>query len=183
MRAIERRATAMLASIPSYIWDGERLPVPVEDIADSHFSLYVRDTDDLSQAPGAPPIAAGQSLSGLLLPARGEIWVNAKETSRWPHRRRFTISHELGHWCLHRSGDKSVFCRSQSVRESEPERPAPPPVEEEANVFAASLLMPDELVRSEWSRLRFDLYSLCASFHVTEAAMTRRLHDLGLETR
>ena len=52
--------------------------MPVEDIADSGFGLLVRDVEDMGAAPGAPALLDGQSLSGLLLPARGEIWVNAR---------------------------------------------------------------------------------------------------------
>lgn len=183
VRQIEKRATAVLESVPDYIWDGESLPVPVEDIADSSFGLLVRDVDDLRTVPGAPALPGGQSLSGLLLPTRGEIWVNTEETRQWPPRRRFTIGHELGHWCLHRVGDKSVFCRSGSVQEEKRETSGPPPAEEEANVFAAALLMPDELLRREWDRLRFDLHALMTRFDVSKAAMQRRLDALGLETR
>ena len=35
MRDAEERAEAVLAALPGYVWDGERLPVPVEDIVDS----------------------------------------------------------------------------------------------------------------------------------------------------
>ena len=61
------------------------------------------------------PLESGQFLSGLLLADRGEIWVSAHEGVTWPPRRRFTIGHELGHWCMHRTGDGSVFCRSTSI--------------------------------------------------------------------
>lgn len=183
MRWVEERALAVLERVPEWIWDGESVPVPVEDIADSSFGLLVRDADDLSDAPGAPQLD-GQSLSGLLLPATGEIWVNAKEARAWPGRRRFTIGHELGHFCMHRHGRAAVFCRSAAVKEEAPEaRLATASAEEEANVFAAALLMPDHVVRAEWSRLRFDLYSLCVAFGVSRAAMERRLAALGLETR
>lgn len=184
MRGIEARAGGVLEQVPAWIWDGESLPVPVEEIADSCFGLLVRDAEDLHTAPGAPARGNGRALSGLLLPARGEIWVNRGETAKWPPRRRFTIGHELGHWCMHRTGQDSVFCRDHSVREERPEgRRAPPPAEEEANFFAAALLMPDHLLRAEWSRLRFDLYSLIIRFDVSRGAMERRLAALGLETR
>ena len=49
---IERRAEEVLSRVPSWHWDGERLPVPVEDIADSCCGLLVRDVDDLTRAPG-----------------------------------------------------------------------------------------------------------------------------------
>src|SRR4051794_16051324 len=35
MRDVEEQAEAVLGGLPGYVWDGERLPVPVEDIADS----------------------------------------------------------------------------------------------------------------------------------------------------
>lgn len=121
---IERLAENFLAAVPGYVWDGARLPVPIEEIADSHVGLLVRDVEDLSRAPGAPPAHPGHALSGLLLPALGEIWVNAEEARRWPARRRFTIAHELGHWSLHRDGERSVYCRSTAIDPDEA-RPRP----------------------------------------------------------
>lgn len=178
LREIEQRAERVLADVPSWIWDGERLPVPIEDIADSCFGLLVRDMDELGDAPGAPALESGQSLSGLLLPDRGEIWVSASEGAAWPGRRRFTIGHELGHWCMHRAGDGAVFCRSTSIEAEAaaiPDRPPPPPFEEEANVFAASLLMPARLVRAHYEP-GCDFPALCARFGASGAAMGRRLH-------
>jgi short-chain 2-methylacyl-CoA dehydrogenase len=90
---VEQRAERVLADVPDWIWNGDRLPVPVEHIADSHFGLHVRDVEDLRRAPGVPAdLPAGQGLSGLLLPSLGEIWVNAAEARDWPPRRRFTNS-------------------------------------------------------------------------------------------
>src|SRR5215210_2632875 len=116
MKDVEERAERVLAAAPGYIWDGETLPVPVEELVDSVYGLLVRDVEDMRAAPGAPTLAQGQSLSGLLLPARGEIWVNAEEARIWPPRRRFTIGHELGHWVMHRDGQQALFCRRTAVR-------------------------------------------------------------------
>src|SRR2546423_574817 len=77
VEGIEAHAERVLAGVPEWIWDGESLPVPVEDIVDSCFGLLVRDVEDLSAAPGCPKLEPGHTLSGLLLTARGEIWVNA----------------------------------------------------------------------------------------------------------
>ena len=176
---IEQRAEAVLARVPDWIWDGERLPVPIEDIADSCFGLRVRDVADLAAAPGAPALGAGHALSGLLLPNRGEIWVNSEEAREWPPRRRFTIGHELGHWCLHRRGGEGVFCRSSSVVEDveadSPPTPERPPAEEEANLFAAALLMPARLVREHYEP-GDEFERWCRLFDVSGAAMGRRLH-------
>jgi hypothetical protein len=172
----EQRAERVLAKVPSWIWDGETLPVPVEDVADSVFGLCIREAPDLRAVPGAPDLPPSQSLSGLLLPRLGEIWVNAAEAREWPGRRRFTVGHELGHWCMHRSGAGAIWCRSTSV--SEDDRGAFPPEEAEANFFAAALLMPARLVRREYRRLRGreDRFEqLCSAFGASGAAMGRRL--------
>ena len=188
--SIEERATAVLSRVPDWIWDGNTLPVPVEHIADSCFGLHVRDVDDLSAAPGVPTPGAGQSLSGLLLPGLGEIWVNATEARSWPARRRFTIGHELGHWCLHRTTG-AVWCRSGEVDPAEgpAEASAPrgrqayPPEESEANEFAAALLMPAHLVERHYERVRRQdpdgcFPALCRIFGASGAAMSRRLRQV-----
>jgi len=178
MEEIERIAEEFLARIPSYVWDGATLPVPIEDIADTHVGLLVRDVADLRTAPGAPVIAPGQSLSGLLLPGIGEIWVNAEEGRQWPPRRRFTIAHELGHWRLHRDAEeRGVFCRSASI-EPDASTPRPPlsPAEDEANMFAAAVLMPARLLRDQYLRCQRDFVRLCDTSGASGAAMGRRLH-------
>jgi len=187
--AIEARAEELLARVPGWLWDGESLPVPVEDIADSCCGIYVRDVEEMDAAPGCPPVAAGQSLSGLLLPSRGEIWVNAAEAAQWPTRRRFTIGHELGHWFLHQGKQTALFCRHGSVEAPEgdagkatagavAERPPLDPIEEEANYFAAALLMPARLIRREYDRPGRTFGAMCESFRSSGAAMGRRLHQV-----
>jgi hypothetical protein len=180
MEEIERRAEALLAELPDYVWRGEIPPVPVEEIADTHFGLRVREVaaEEMRTAPGCPELADGETISGLLIPSLGEIWVNAEEAAEWPGRRRFTIGHELGHHILHRTGPQTLFCR-RAVVDVEPAsaaaRPPLPDLEEEANVFAAALLMPAELLRAEYARdRRFEW--LCELFGASGAAMGRRLH-------
>jgi hypothetical protein len=176
--AIEERVQGAVAVVPSWIWDGKSLPVPVEEITDSVFGLLVREIDDMCAAPGCPELEPGQSISGLLLPSRGEIWVNADEAHQWPNRRRFTICHELGHWVLHRRDQQSLFCRRGSIEEDAPPQTRPPlPItEEEANVFAAALLMPAALIRHHYEETGGDFEKLCDLFKASGAAMGRRLH-------
>ena len=178
MEEIEQRAEAVLADVPDWLWNGERLPVPVDDIADTCFGLLIREVEDMTSAPGAPQLKPGQSLSGLLLAGPGEIWVNAAEAREWPGRRRFTIGHELGHWVMHREpGQQSLFCRHAEVDEEEKDRSAE--IERQANAFAASLTMPAHLIRKHYERLRFepDCHTrLCKLFAASGAAMGHRLH-------
>lgn len=183
MEGIERRAEELLARVPDWLWDGETLPVPVEDIADSCCGLLVRDVDEMDAAPGCPPLSAGKSLSGLLLPSLGEIWVNADEARQWPPRRRFTIGHELGHWILHQNDQVALFCRHGVVDVPGSDAAAtdlPPldPIEEEANYFAAALLMPAALIRHHYERCEGDFQRLCNTFNASGAAMGRRLHQV-----
>ena len=176
MDVVEERAARVLERVPAWLWDGETLPVPVEDIADSVFGLLVRDVADMGAAPGAPELRPGQELSGLLLATRGEIWVNALEARTWPTRRRFTIGHELGHWEMHRDGQTALFCRSTTVDEDQ--RAAVADLEEEASHFAAALLMPQWLMVREHARAGGELDPMCKTFRTSGVAMSRRMADL-----
>ena len=110
----------------------------------------------MRDAPGVPELPGAETISGLLIPSLGEIWVNREEAGQWPGRRRFTIAHEIGHHVLHRTGQQALFCRKAMVREDKPAttRPPLPVTEQEANAFAAAMLMPAELVRSTMSVAR-----------------------------
>ncbi len=180
MEEIELRAEAVLAELPEYIWDGSRPPIPIEEIADSHFGLHVRKVspEEMRSAPGCPDLGDDETLSGLLLPSLGEIWVNAEEAEQWPRRSRFTIAHEIGHHVLHATGQQTLFCRKPSVDpEDEPAtaRPPLPVAEQEANTFAAALLMPARLIERYYRSTDRDFDKLCGVFRSSGAAMSRRL--------
>lgn len=178
---VEARAEEVLTKVPDWVWNGEELPVPVDDIADTCFGLLIREVEDMASAPGAPTLVESQSISGLLLAGPGEIWVNAAEAREWPPRRRFTVGHELGHWCLHREpGQQSLFCRKTAVDETESAAEGEGlSVEEQANLFAAAITMPVHLMRSHYGRLKHesDCHArMCDLFAASQAAMGRRLH-------
>lgn len=177
VQGIERRAEQVLADVPDYIWDGQTLPVPVEDIVDTVFGLLVRDVEDLTTAPDSP-IDDPAGVSGLLLTSKGEIWVNAVEAREWPPRRRFTIGHELGHWVMHRTGQQSLFCRTPTISDEQATtKPAIPATEEEANHFAAALLMPGDLIRHHYRACGGDFDEMRKRFGSSAAAMGKRLHQ------
>lgn len=183
--AAETAAAAELARIPTWIWDGETLPVPIARICDSHYGLLIEEHDDLGRLIG---MAAGTRLSGLLLPDVREVWVNAGEA---PVRRRFTVGHELGHWVLHHapgsSSGQAIHCRETEVSEGGAAESVPedlgatlsatylayPPRELDANQFAAALLMPASIAREQADLMEHK--SLCRRFDVSPEALTRRL--------
>jgi len=181
-RAAEAAAREQLTGIPSWLWDGEALPVPVETFADSHYGLLVEEAPDLRSRLG---LGGSAHLSGLLLPAERLIMVDAEEAGRAPGRRRFTITHEIGHWVMHCStvSREPVYCRDVSVREDpSPEATAAtvvldyPPPELEANQFAAAILMPRELLLAQPQPTTVeDEYDLARIFGVSREALRRRL--------
>jgi hypothetical protein len=187
-RAAEAAARKQLAAVPSWLWDGEELPVPIEKLADSHYGLFVEEAPDLRGLLGLDDRA---HLSGLLLPAWRLIMVDAEEAGRAPGRRRFTITHEIGHWVMHCSSVSSepVYCRNVSVRDDSHPKGAAigevatlldyPPPELEANQFAAAMLMPRELLLAHPRPGTADEeYDLARVFGVSRAALLRRLWSL-----
>jgi hypothetical protein len=147
-------------------------PVDVEELAESLCCLRVRRADDLGQIPGAPSVG---KLSGLLLPARREVWVNRHEP--W-ERRRFSVAHEVGHFLLHAGQqDDVVYCRSGDLR---PDPDSPEKLRErEANRFAAELLMPEPMVAAAVAECGPDPFDLAHVFKVSDLAMAFRLVNLG----
>jgi Zn-dependent peptidase ImmA (M78 family) len=80
---------------------------------------------------------------------------------------------------MHRTGQRSLFCRKPSIEAAETdERPELPEPEVEANAFAAALLMPAHLIRERYEECsgeqnRFE--QMCEEFDSSGAAMSRRL--------
>lgn len=90
-------------------------------------------------------------------------------------RQAFTVAHELGHFLLH-SKKQDIFYRHQ-VTEFDTNNEAED--EQEANWFAASLLMPKELVMRFWKKSK-DVELLAAYFGVSRSAAYWRLKNIGL---
>lgn len=70
---------------------------------------------------------------------RAIITVNTRSP---PRRRRFSLGHEIGHWCFHRG--RCLVCRADDIN---PEGEARSPLEKVADQYAANLLLPPYLVR------------------------------------
>jgi len=149
------------------------LPVPVDEVAKKR-GLEIKAYD------------LGVNVSGVLVMDAGKGTIGYSPTES-KVRQRFTIAHELGHYELHKqdSGlfiDKgfAVLFRDQNSSSGEIKK------EQEANAFAAALLMPEKLLIKEIKKHNFDLgeedamKELAKLFNVSVPAMTFRIANLSL---
>lgn len=136
------------------------------------------------------------SISGMLVIKNGKttIGINKDDNSV---RQRFSMAHELGHYVLGHHNEKDdvlmdeefvVLLRGDRASKGED------PKEIQANAFAASLLMPEILLRQEIKDILNKGYSLDLSpqqednaisqlakrFEVSQIAMTYRIGNLQL---
>ena len=45
---VETTVNGLLSKVPQYVWDGERLPVPVDEIVSDVYGLYIRLVEDMA---------------------------------------------------------------------------------------------------------------------------------------
>lgn len=159
-------------------YDISRPPVHVEPIAEAYGFEIARHRFD-----------GPESGFALRDGRRSIIGVNIQTSRR---RQRFTIAHELGHLLMHEGRPLTV---DQAVLRvdlrNEVSSMATDLQEIEANTFAASLLMPEEIVldhatillRTSSDISRDDLITkLARTFDVSVEAMGYRLISLGILT-
>jgi Zn-dependent peptidase ImmA (M78 family) len=100
-----------------------------------------------------------------------------------PYRKRFTIAHELGHHFLHLLQDgEFIDGEANLFRSPKGDQSTWTPLQRrewQANAFAAALLMPEDLLRSEWEDTQ-SVDELARRFNVSVAAMGYRLNQTGL---
>ena len=113
-----------------------------------------------------------ETISGALNIEKKIIYVADNDTFG---RQMFTIAHELGHIFLNDKKDKEIYYRIDSVNLDESEKNG----EIEANYFAASLLMPQLLVKKFWDITK-DIEKMALWFGVTRSACYWRLKNLDL---
>jgi hypothetical protein len=173
----ERAAAQLLEAAGS-----RDLPIDVMRIAEEQEGLDVQEHADPWEVSGVAVAKRSGDLSGLLLPGKRRIWLNALEAARSNARARFTVAHELGHWRLHRksAGANARFCRPEDVGATVSEISSSKRLEREANLFAAELLMPADLVGDEAEKARLSVPALAKTFEVSAAAMQVRLEVLDL---
>lgn len=152
---IESAALGLLTDYGRKYGEVARPPIPVEEILEAHLGLDFA-LDDLPKLLGVPDVlgATWVQKRKVLIDQSLDPTVNPSKQGRY----RFTVSHELGHWELHRhlflsdpgqgflfmeQTEPSIVCRSK----------AKDPMEWQADTFAGYLLMPQEMVMRMWESL------------------------------
>jgi Zn-dependent peptidase ImmA (M78 family) len=171
LRRIEQKANELLHELKI-----TKPPVPVKEmISKMGLSVISYDLSD--------------DVSGILVIEndKGTIGFNPKNSKV---RQRFTLAHELGHFLFHKQSKSEVFIdkdfivkyRSQKVYTDLEIRH-----EQEANVFAAALLMPKEMLKAELDKKDYDdlpetefITAMAKIFDVSIQAMTYRIANANL---
>jgi predicted transcriptional regulator len=173
---IERRATDVLHQAAAY-----NVPVDLAKVAQFlDVSVHYDALED--------------KVSGVLVIRGGarHALINGTHHS---NRQRFSLAHEVGHLVLHDAeGDRLFIDTNMRVYQrvgaptdaaySQADSSTKPHEEREANQFASSLLMPEDLVRKESKNLdladEYDVAYLARRFGVSDQAMSIRLQQLDL---
>ena len=130
---------------------------------------------------------AGGMVLGQLVPAARLVILNERHVEKLEkgggRLRRFTVGHEIGHWLLHAEAarlkalslfdGKRIWCRDGSAD----------PVERQAEMFSAALLIPEERLRAALPALPWQgwptVYRLADAFLVNPTPMAIRLEQCG----
>ena len=121
----------------------------------------------------ASQISLPDDISGLIRLYNNQCYIEINE-GHHPHRKRFTIAHELGHYCLHHDLLKSktkILERSDKILTKEDIIR-----EKEADEFAAELLMPEDIFIIKSKKLTPS--ELSEYFFVSISAVHTRLKNL-----
>ncbi len=166
---IDREAALVRAGIPDaeFTFEGRRFDV--RRAAAIHIRGQVSPVPNLWHE--------GRRVSGLFIPGHGfpQILFEAHEL---PPRQRFTIAHELGHAVL--DPTREPMCDPPMLDDDNVADVAHDLAEDEADAFAASMLMPLELVRADLARFGRCVALLADLFQITKPAMRARLRNLEL---
>lgn len=173
--AVRRRKIETLVQELLDEHDITQAPVPVDPIAKAHGArVYYQSLED--------------DVSGFLYRDDKQTVIGVN-THHAPVRQNFTKAHELGHLLLHDRDVEPLHVdhsfrvvrlrdRTSSDGKDEAER--------EANLFAATLLMPEAFLEADLAELDYldllddsDLLDLARKYGVSTQALVNRLKNLG----
>ena len=112
-------------------------------------------------------------ISGILEKNEENQWIIRINNKHHPNRQRYTIAHELGHYCLHKHQETffedHTFFRGRDRTQTETQ----------ANRFAGKLLIPDRIFQQFLSENITDVETLADKFGVSTLALRIRAKELG----
>ena len=120
-----------------------KCPIPVERIAEKHLGYHIEITDD--------DIYKDAEILGGIIFADKVIQINGSIEDH-DGRYSFTIAHELGHHCLHKELFQKLGIEPDAHAKMCRETGEKPLSEQQADTFAAYLLMPSKLVKKAYTR-------------------------------
>ncbi|MGW5480463.1 ImmA/IrrE family metallo-endopeptidase [Streptomyces sp. NPDC004008] len=149
-------------------------PVPVESIARAEGVIITRKAFDGTQ-------------SGFAL-RNGQTRIIGVNSATSPRRQRFTIAHEMGHLALHEGKPLIVDHAMRIDWRNDVSSLGTNDEEIEANAFAAEMLMPGRMIRSQVASYAREgnitrdrlIVKLARDFDVSAEAMGYRLINLGI---
>jgi Zn-dependent peptidase ImmA (M78 family) len=114
-------------------------PVKVDVLASDHIGLSLERPEAIESE------AVGFEVAGTMDRPNRRITIAQRFPSEY---RRFTTAHEIGHWFLHPG---LSYHRDRPMQGGEHSNPARKPIEQEADLFAAELLMPRKRLLDRFS--------------------------------
>ncbi len=121
------------------------------------------------------------SCQGNLIRGKNFAVINLNSSIENPNKIRFILSHELGHWFMHK--DKMTFaCTSDDFKEFSKN---PKQIEQEANTYAGELLIPSNLIREQFKKdnvVDLDFFKeMSTRFKVSLTAFTLKFAFLAIK--
>lgn len=107
-------------------------------------------------------------LQGILIIENNLAVIGIDADDRYPGRRRFTVSHELGHFLLPEHKGRSYQCTADDIWRYQSDKK----LETEANAFAAELLMPEAWILPYLRRNPFSLDLIKQVAEVFDVSLT-----------
>lgn len=160
-------------SVDDVIWKTD-FTTDLKKIADE-LNLRIVNVD-MAEAFQKSNIVKDKKTRGFLLKDDDEYTIVVNKDYHL-NSRRFTIAHEIGHYCLNHlanetSGTTYKFRDASSSKGTDPQ-------EIEANTFAAELLMPEKLIK-HWYYITGSIPETAEMFTVSEETVKFRLENLGM---
>lgn len=165
------------------------LPIPIEEIIEFHLEIDIIPTPNMMDTTSVDAVTSHDLK---------QINIDRAQLESRPNRARFTLAHEVGHIILHKEFiENQNFQNEKSWRKFVLNDLHRDPMEVQANMFAAFVLIPSDHLKREYELAKADLAQhpafkskelptekilapylakpLAQKFETSEEAMTNRL--------